>query len=341
MNRAKTVIVIALALGVLAAPALAGVVKKSKTQVTFKGFGSLTIESRETIAADKKASDSKTEFKGKGILGKTLGSALLRSGSFGEIIDLPAMTVTSLDNKKKEYQTKPIEKIRMGEASGEAGAGEPAQERPAEESDIRIIRSEFKVEETGETQTLNGFDCRKYAVTWEAEWENVKTKATGTEKMTTLVWTTPMSDEIKAAQAEEMKFGRAYLKAIGLDQDVLERNVLGGQWLQALSSMNPANPAPSPKGQQVAKELRKIEGYPVLIDGKYTSIRPEGEKKAEEEKSGGMPSLGKLALGALKKKPKPGEENEPGLSYVIEILQLSAAAVDDAAFQIPAGYKQK
>jgi len=340
MNRIKSTVVFAVVLGVLAAPALAGVVKKTKTQVTFKGFGALTMEQSEQIAADRKASDSKTEFKGKGLLGKTLGSSLLRSGSFGEIVDLPAMTVTSLDNKKKEYRTRAIEKIKMGEPSGEAEAAGEAQTQPAEESDIRIIRSEFKVEDTGETQNLSGFPCKKFAVSWEAEWENVKTKATGTEKMTTLVWTTPMSDELKAAQSEEMKFSRAYLKAIGLDQDVMERNVLGGQWMQVLGSMNPANPTPSPKGQQVAKELKKIEGYPILIDGKYFSIRPEGEKQVEE-KSGGMPSLGKLAMGALKKKPKPGEENEPALSYTIEILQLTTGAVDEAAFQVPAGFKQK
>lgn len=338
MNRIKTTFALSVVLGVLAAPALAGVVKKSRTQVTFKGFGSLTMEQGERIAPDKKASETKTEFKGKGLLGKTLGSSLLRSGSFGEIVDLEALTVTSLDNKKKEYQTKPIEKIQVGEASDEAG--QEAETQPASESDIKIIRSEFKVEATGETQTLNGFPCEKYAVLWEAEWENVRTQAKGTEKMTTMVWTTPMSGDLQAAQDEEMKFSRAYLKAIGLDQDIMERSVLGGQWIQALASMNPANPAPSPEGRQVAKEMGKIKGYPILIDGKYFSVRPEGEKQVEE-KGGGMPSLGKLAMGALKKKPKPGEENEPSLAYVIEILELSAAPVDASAFEIPAGYKQK
>ena len=338
MNRIKTTVALSVVLGVLAAPALAGVVKKSRTQVTFKGFGSLTMEQGERIAPDKKASETKTDFKGKGLLGKTLGSSLLRSGSFGEIVDLEALTVTSLDNKKKEYQTKPIEKIQVGEASDEAG--QEAETQPASESDIKIIRSEFKVEATGETQTLNGFPCEKYAVLWEAEWENVRTQAKGTEKMTTMVWTTPMSGDLQAAQDEEMKFSRAYLKAIGLDQDIMERSVLGGQWIQALASMNPANPAPSPEGRQVAKEMGKIKGYPILIDGKYFSVRPEGEKQVEE-KGGGMPSLGKLAMGALKKKPKPGEENEPSLAYVIEILELSAAPVDASAFEIPAGYKQK
>ncbi|MBN2206421.1 MAG: hypothetical protein JW742_03365 [Candidatus Aminicenantes bacterium] len=337
MYRIKKTVLFTIVLGVLAAPALAGVVKKSRTQVAFKGFGVLTMEQGERIASDRKASETKTEFKGKGIMGKTLGSALLRSGSFGEIIDLPAMTVTSLDNKKKEYQTRPIEKIAMGEATGGSEPEPDAEARPSE-SDIKIIRSEFKVEATGETETLNGFPSEKYAVLWQAEWENVKTGARGTEKMTTLVWTTPMSDDL---QAEEMTFSRAYLKAVGLDQDVMERSVLGGQWIQALASMNPANPAPSPQGRQVAKELAKIKGYPVLIDGKYFSIRPEGEAQVEEKKGGGMPSLGKLAMGALKKKPKPGEENEPTVSYVIETLELAAAAVDETAFLVPAGYKQK
>lgn len=340
MTQLKRLTALAAVLLVLAAPMLAGVVKKSKSQVTFKGFGTLSLEQSERLTAEKKASDSKTDFKGKGLLGKTLGSALLRSGSGGEIVDLPAMTVTSFDNKKKEYSTRPIEKIKLEQPSGQAEAGQEAEAKPVNESDIKIIRSEFKVEDTGETQTFNQFPCKKYAVNWEAEWENVKTKAKGTDKMTTLVWTTPMSGELQAAQAEELKFSRAYLKAIGLDADVLKRDVLGGQWVQLLSSMNPANPSPSPKGQQVANELKKIEGYPIVIDGKYFAIRPEGEKKAEEEGGGGL-SLGKLAMGALKKKPKPGEDQEPAISYYIEIQQLASAQLDETAFQVPAGYKQK
>jgi len=335
MKQLKKTAALAAVLLVLAAPMLAGVVKKSKSQVTFKGFGTLSMERSEQVSAEKKASESKTDFKGKGILGKTLGSAMLRSGSGGEIIDLPAMTVTSLDPKKKEYTTRPIEKIKLEEPSGQQ-----AEAKPVNESDIKIIRSEFKVEDTGETQTFNRFPCKKYAVNWEAEWENVKTEAKGTDKMTTLVWTTPMSGELQAAQAEELKFSQGYLKAVGLDANVLQRDVLGGQWVQLLSSMNPANPSPSPKGQKVANELKKIEGYPIVIDGKYFAIRPEGEKKAEEEGGGGL-SLGKLALGALKKKPKPGEDQEPAISYYIEILQLASTPIDEAAFQIPAGYKLK
>jgi hypothetical protein len=340
MTQLKRWIVPAAVLLVLAAPMTAGVVKKSKSQVTFKGFGTLSLEQSELVSTEKKASSTKTDFKGKGILGKTLGSAMLRSGSFGEIIDLPAMTVTSLDDKKKEYSIRPIEKITLGQPSGQAESGQQAEAKPVNESDIKIIRSEFKVEDTGETQTFNQFPCKKYAINWEAEWENVKTGAKGTDKMTTLVWTTPMSGELQAAQAEELKFSQGYLKAVGLDANVLERDVLGGQWVQLLSSVNPANPAPSPKGQKVANELKKIEGYPIVIDGKYFAIRPEGEKKAEEEGGGGL-SLGKLAMGALKKKPKPGEDQEPAIGYYIEIQALVPAQLDDSVFRIPAGYKLK
>jgi hypothetical protein len=336
MNSLRKGGVLAAVLLILAAPMLAGVVKKSVSQVTFKGFGTLSLQQSQRVTAEKSASDNTSDFKGKGLLGKTLGSAMLRSGSTGEIIDLGALTVTSIDNKKKEYTTRPIEKIQMGQP---AQGGEQAEAKPAEESDIKIIRNEFKVVDTGETQTINDFPCKKYAINWELEWENVKTGAKGTDKMDTFVWTTPVTGELKAAQAEELKFSQGYLKAIGLDADVMKRDVLGGQWMQLLSSLNPANPAPSPKGAEVANQLRKIEGYPIVIDGKYFAVRPEGEKQAEEEKGG--TSLGKLGMGLLKKKPKPGEDQEPALSYRIEIQQLATASLDDSAFQVPAGYKQK
>ncbi|MCJ7587520.1 MAG: hypothetical protein MUQ00_06445, partial [Candidatus Aminicenantes bacterium] len=190
MTQLKRWIVPAAVLLVLAAPMTAGVVKKSKSQIVFKDFGTLSMELSELVSTEKKRSGTKTNFKGKGILGKTLGSAMLRSGDFEEIIDLPAMIVTNVDYKKEEYSIRPIEKITLGQPSGQAESGQQAKAEPVNESDIKIIRSEFKVEDTGETQTFNQFPCKKYAVNWEAEWENVKTEAKGTDKMTTLVWTT-------------------------------------------------------------------------------------------------------------------------------------------------------
>ncbi len=330
------------ALAVLAAPAFSGVVKKSRSEVTFKGFGKLTMTQSSRLVPERQWVDSQNDFKGKGLLGGLAGKTVLRSGSFGELTDLPALTVTRFDPKKKEYTVTPIKKFEAGKAE-EGAAGEKA-EKPAE-SDIRIVKSEFRVDDTGEALDVNGFPTKKYVVTWTVDWENVRTGEKGTNKLETDVRTTPLTDAIVKAQEEEAKYFRGYMKAVGLDQEKLQQDVLGTNWMILLDSMNAAKgrPAASFDASKTVAEMKKIKGYPVVIDGSYTvtSDKPKGE--AAEEGSGGSKGLfGGLAKKVLKKKPAAEEgPAEPSLAYKVEILELAPADLGEADFQVPADYKKK
>ncbi len=332
-------IVAPLMLALVAGTAGAGVVKSTKSQITFKGFGTFSVVSNDSLTADRKASETQSDFKGKGLLGGLAGKTILRSGSFAEITDLPALTLTRVDNKRKEYTVSPIKPMESGSGSEESSQ---ASEKPAE-SDVKVTKSEFKVADTGETKDINGFPCKKYLVTWLAEWENTRTGQKGTTNLTTDVWTTPATAEIRQAQAEEMAFTKRYLKAMGIDADALSRDVLGGSWMSMMAAMSPAGRSGadlSPQGQQVAREMAKLQGYPIVIDGKYTGTTVGGEK-ADSEGSGGG-GLGGM-LGKLRKK-KPADETagpEPTLTYYVETVSIKSQDVGDDAFQVPAGYKKK
>jgi len=327
-------------LSVLIPPVFSGVVKKTRSEVTFKGFGRFSTSQSEKLVPQKHWVDSRNDFKGKGLLGGLAGKTILRSGDFGEITDLPALCVYRLDPKKKEYTVSPIKKLAEEMKGEEKEAEKPAAEKPAE-SDVKIVKSEFKVEETGESQTINSFQATKYLITWIVEWQNVRTGEKGTNSLESVVWATPYTDLIVKAQEEEQKYFRAYMKAIGLDQDKLQQDVLGTNWMSILDGMNAAKgrPGTSSAIAKSADEMKKIKGYPVLIDGKYTVIsdRPQGE--SEEEGSKGL--LGGLAKKVLKKKPSGEEAKEPALVYHIEVLELSLADLADADFQVPADYKKK
>lgn len=345
MNR---VIAAALLVILAAGSAAAGVVKSSKTQVTFKGFGTFTIEGTEKITAERKISESVNNFKGKGLLGGLAGKALLRAGNVGEIVDLAALAQTSLDHKKKEYTVAAIEKISAEEGE-RAGGGRADAPEKAEDSDIKITRSEFKVADTGETATINGFACRKYLATWIAEWENTRTGEKGATNLASQVWTTPSTADIRAAMDEEAAFHRGYMRAIGLDTELLQQDVLGTSWMAMMASLSPgaqSGAAPTPDGAKVAAEMKKLQGYPIVIDGKYTAT-VEGGAKAQAEETGEAPptsvggALGRFAKRAVSKKPAAPAEPEPLLAYRIEVTGISTGAVDAAAFQVPAGYKKK
>ena len=322
---------------VLGAELSAGVVKKTKVEVSFKGFGKFSVLSEEKITAERSFSQSKNDFKGQGLVGGLAAKTILRSGDFGQIINLPERLIYQLDNKKKEYTVLPIEKFK------EQQIGEIEEEEPearGEESDIRIIRNEFKVESTSEQKVINQFNCRKYVITWLTEWENIRTGEKGKERLLTEVWTTPLTGVLQEAEEEEVKFATEYLKILGIEFKGKEKDILGESWLNLLSQLRQGEEAPRLEVKKVAQELRKIEGFPVVTSGQLFSSREGGE--SEKETTGGPGGLvGGLAKSVLKKKRKEGEKKEPVLTYYIEVMEVNLAPLKEADFQVPPDYKKK
>jgi hypothetical protein len=322
---------------------LAGVVKKTKADVTFKGFGKFSLALNEKLTAELKWADMKSDFKGQGIAGGLAAKTILRSGDTGEIIDLVQSTVARLDNKKKEYTVGPIEKIETEKSEEKAKA---EKEEPAE-SHIKITKSEFKVEDTGEESTINNFAVRKYLVHWLTEWENTETGDKGSSRLETLLWTTPLNETFEKAQQEEMKFYRAYMAKIGLNVEKTQEDVLGMKWMAILDSFGKTKGQPSRDYSKAAQEMQKIKGYPIVIDGKYfvTGQKAEGEgaEGGQEEAQDVKEKVGGFLKKALKKKPAEtaASANEPTLTYYTEVLELSTPDLGAADFQVPAGYKKK
>jgi hypothetical protein len=340
----KRIGIVILAGLVLLAPAFAGVVKTQKSSLAFKSLGSFTSQTTDRLASDRRLTESESEFKGKGILGTLAGKTIFRSGKTGELVDLAALTITSIDHKRKEYVVASIEKFAQDRQAALADAGEKPADKDKPVSDIRIVKNEFKVEDTGEAKAVNGFDCRKYVVLWTVDWENVKTGEKGTDRLATDVWTTPESAALKGAQAEETAFAKTYLKAMGMDADKLQRDVLGTEWIAIMTSLDPMSGGAkrSPEAAVVSREMAKLKGYPIVIDGKYF---PAPKAKPAEEKEEGVSSIGgglaKLGKGLLKKKPNPEEANAPALAFMTEVVSLEVAAVDGASLVPPANYKNK
>jgi hypothetical protein len=310
---------VALSVGMLSA----GVVRSSKSEIVFKGFGTFTSTSTDKLAADRKWTEANSDFKGKGLLGGLAGKTFLRPGQTGDLIDLAAATMTQIDHKRKEYTVTSLEK--WGETRKQAV-------------------SEYKVEATGESKTINGFACRKFMAMWTVDWENTRTQEKGTDRLETAVWATPVTDALNAAQAEEMAFYQGYLKAVGLNQEKLQQDILGTEWIGLLAAFDPAGGKSklTPDQAAVAMEMKKIEGYPVVVDGKYFPAPKAKASEAEESTGGGIGgALGRLGGSLLKKKPNPEDDKAPALSFYTELLSLSAAAIDPSELQVPSGYKKK
>ena len=336
----KKIISLAIIITLMSGITFAGVVKKTKAEVSFQEFGKFTTEQEIKITSDKKLTKSKSKFKGKGVLGATVGKMFLKSGETGEIINLAEMMITSLNHKKKEYEIRPIEKIMKDQGEGDVVAADEVDAKEERSSNIKIIRSEFKVEETGDKKNINDFSCKKYLVTWITEWENLETGQKGTDRLSTDVWTTPLTGDILQAQEQENDFNKEYMQRLGFDVDELQQDILGTNWLSILSSMGKGGTAPQADGPQFSQEMNKIEGYPVVIDGKYYAKREGGEEDEEEAGAGDVKGmLGKFAKKAIGGKKK--DDNEPTFTYYIEVEELNPESVNDTDFLVPSNYKNK
>lgn len=337
----KQIIALAGIILLAAGGAFAGVTKSQKSKIAFKGFGTMTSTTTETLAGNRQLTENDVDFEGKGLLGGLAGKAMMPSGLTGRLVDLTAMTASEINHKKKSYTVTPIEKWAETRKEMEnAGQTDQAEAEQAK-SPIRIVKTDFKVSDTGDTRTINGFDCRNYLALWTVEWENTETGDKGVDRLETATWTTPMTAEIKTAQAEETAFAEAYMKAIGINMKDLQKDVLGTQWIAMLAAFDPVNGQSrmTADPEKLAREMGKIQGYSIVIDGKYYST-PKF-KKAQEEPSSGGGIAGKLVGGLLKKKANPEEEKAPTLAFYSEITSLKAIDIDPASLQIPAGYKQK
>ncbi len=330
----------------LAAPGFSGVVKKAKSDVTFRGFGKFSLTQSDKLTVAQKWSNMQSDFKGQGLAGSLAAKTILRSGDTGEIIDLPAATLYRLDNKKKEYTVSPIEKLKE-ESGGEKAETEKETKEERAESKIRVTKNEFKVDDTGEESTINNFPAHKYLVLWLLEWENTETGEKGASRLETLVWTTPLNDTLEKARKEEMEFSRTYLEKLGIEVGKMEEDVLGVRWMAILDSIGQAKGRPSHDYSKAESEMEKIKGYPIVIDGKYfvSAEKPAGAAGEAEEQPSATDVKGRLG-GLLKKtlKKKPAEAdsaNEPVLAYRTEVIEIMTPDLGVGDFQVPAGYKKK
>jgi len=337
----KKTIILCIGVLFLAGQVFAGVIKKTNSKVTFKGFGTFTSIQTEKISSDKKRTDSENSFKGKGLLGGMAAKMVLRPGEIGEIINLEEMMIYQMDHKKKEYEVNQITKMTE-EREEEKEISEEEPEEEIKSRDIKIIRSEFRVDETGNQKVINQFPCKEYVMTWITEWEDLSSGEKGTDRLSTIIWTTPYVDEVKSAHEEEMKFSQEYMKRLGIDMDEVQQEILGTNWLSVFRGLSQAERGPMEDVSRYGEEMKKVEGYPVVIDGKYFASR-EGQKE-EEEKEEETKSVkgvfGKLAKKALTKKSKDVEE-EPAFAYYIELIEFSPSTVSETEFGIPAEYKKK
>jgi hypothetical protein len=339
-------------IAVAAAPAWAdAVIERYSRSDGVAGLGAFESTTIQTTAATAQREESHLRFTG-GFM-----SAIQKMAGIGGSIRITRLDrdlVWALDPDKKTYTEAPLT------ARGERERPSPTQPRPGDQrpkdkgepSDVVITRNEFKVEKTGATKTVNGFPCDEYLMTWLVETKNTKTGETGKSLMTNRLWTTTETAEIRAVQAEEQAYGRAYLKKIGLDISPAEAQ-------KFLAGLRGVGEEEQQKAlARLGGELSKIQGYTIVSDLTWTGEGSGGGEAKEggvPRSGGGQPGMGELMgqLGKLfggggqkKSGSEPaasgGEEKKGALfNLYSEVKSIRTVPGDPTRFEVPAGYTLK
>ena len=341
----------------------AGVIRESKSSVAFSGFGNYTEKTVTKLSGLKQLKRSFSDFDTDNMFLGMASRFFIKNDDQSELIDLNTMKIYTIYHEEKEYTETPIHKLTEEDKQAIKGTienntsyvEENTEQTPndarEDKSSLKLIRREFKVVDTGEKDEINGFDCKKYTLYYLSEWENTETGERSTDSLFAVVWTTPFSDDLKKIHEEEMGFGKAYMKAIGIDMSDMEDmrdDILGINWLSMFSQMGKNSvEAPDMESAYISKEMQKIEGYPIVIDGRYYVIAPQEEEpqeKEEEETTVDVTDMGSL-FGAVAKQVVKSEteepkekKNEPVLNYRTELVRYEATDIPESELTVPPDY---
>ncbi|MBN2464854.1 hypothetical protein JXD38_04435 [candidate division WOR-3 bacterium] len=295
------------------------------------GLGSTEANAVTQYQGDKRTEENTTKMVG-GIGGVFAG----KPQTSVQITRLDKDLVWDLNPPKKTYTERPI-----ALPTGTETRAERRQSGP-EQKPYKIVKSEIKVTKPGATKTINGFACTEYVITWEVVMEDTASKGKVTQVMTTDLWNTPLTDQLKKAQAIEAEFNRAYTKKLGVELAPEETDRLGTAMLTSMYGLDPKETAG--KMDEVAKEMAKVEGYPIVTEVKWqlkddsTAKKPEPEPESEPAPRSLRGLIGKeIAKNIVPAKPK--DEGVVFSSYQ-EVKSVSLDAIPETAFEIPDGYKK-
>ena len=330
-----------------------GVIRESKSTVSFKGFGKYVTKTTTEISGNKSLNDSKNSFKGKGFMGGMMARFILKPGHTADIILLDKKTITQVDHKEKTFRTMAIDAMDWNHPGTEDASESEEANREDEDSSIRIIKNEFKVTKTGESKKINGFPGKEYLIYWVLVWEDTESGDRGTDSLSSHVWTTKLTSGMKKAQQEESAFYLKYAKAAGFEMDMRSQEMLGTRWLGMFRGLNHSAGAEKDVDETAwAGEMQKIKGYPVLTNGRYFSFRQENKKEeVKEEERDESPDFtnpksvfGSIMKSAFKKnkkhkKSKKAKVRKADFSFRTELLKLENTSVPASAFRVPEDYE--
>lgn len=343
MRRGMLAMLCALAVSTPAAVGADALIERYAKSDGLMGLGGFESTTVSATSATAQREDTRLRFTG-GFLGAV--QTMAGVGDSIRITRLDRGVVWTLDPEKKTYTEAQL--TAKGERERPMPGQQPRQPGDkAEESDWVVTRNELKVEKPGARKTINGFPCEEYLMTWHVESRNTKTGETAKSLMTDRFWATPETAEIRAAQAEEQAYVRAYLKRLGLETSPAEARKL----LVGLTGLSEAEQQKALA--RVTAEMSKIRGYTIASHVEWTTEASGGTGQAGGSGSGSPQDVAR-AIGELSKLfggggqaggsggAKSGQGGStPIFNMYTEVKSIKVTPPAPARFEVPAGYTKR
>ena len=279
-----------------------------------------------------------------------------------EIIDLDKETITSIDVQKKTYTVVTFEQMRQAMENArqqieKQKASQPAAQ-PAPDPNARNVEMSFdvKVRKTGVKKQISGLASDEAILTMTMTATNTQTQQSGNMAITNGMWMVPEIPGYEQVRDFYRRMGAKMASgtmSLGFD----------------FSKMLAQNPGATQALGDMAKEMQKLDGVPVMqvmrmgttTNGQPlpaaseapTPAAPTGPSAGDVAKQSMASALtSRFGLGGFGKKkqdPPPPDQNQNAQAQAANAIlmeteittsKFSSAPVDPSHFDIPAGYKQ-
>lgn len=261
----------------------------------------------------------------------------------GQIIDLKEEKVYDLDIRKKTYKVTTFDELRRrmeearkkaeeNAAKSQGRTDEPAQADP----DAKQMEIDFKIDNTGQSKTINGFDTRQSIMTITVREKGKTLEQGGGLVMKSDLWMAPTI----AAMKEITDFDVRYAKQ-------LYGSMMSGVSADQMAMAMAMYPMMKDAIARLNTEGGKLEGTPIQTVTTMEAVAsPEAAQEQASSGSQNKPQgLGGMLGGLMGKKmggqKKAGEDGkpEPFMTTTTEVLKVTTTlGADDVA--VPAGFKE-
>jgi hypothetical protein len=258
------------------------------------------------------------------------------SGDNVQIIDLAEEKVYDIDLKSRSYKVTTFDELRQEMEKARERAEKNAQRASQGDQKAPEMEMDFDVKDTGQTRTINGFNCRQFITTITIREKDKTLEQGGGMVLTSDSWLAP---EVNA-EKEIADFDLRYAQKL--------RSEAIGDAAQQMAQMMAMYPGAEQAMGKLRAETANMKGSAILTTSTFDSVPSKEQvarqQKQEQEQEGGGGLLGGFAKRLGRKKSDDQQQGATGKNTIMtstsEVLRLSTA-VSPEEISVPAGFKLK